>query len=143
VIRARAFRLIACHQNAQAGTTTQRSGLVDTWVNRPLVSAVEICKDACIAGGIRRRPSQTSKMNSHTPGFLIWAYVPSESGMTWEVPYVCQPPIGDVDGDVFYAAEDAHRVARILRQHYPGHLFAVVHTSRLPKVVRPELPSFV
>jgi hypothetical protein len=82
-------------------------------------------------------------MNNHTPGFLVWAYVPSESGMTWEIPYVCQPPIGEIDGDVFYAAEDAHRVARILRQHYPGHLFAVVHTSRPPKVVRPELPSFV
>ena len=84
-----------------------------------------------------------NEMTSHTPGFLIWSYVPTASLMGWEVPYVCQPPLGEVDGDVFYDARDAHRTAHTLRQHYPGHLFAVVHTSRLPKLARVDLPSFV
>lgn len=82
-------------------------------------------------------------MQNHTPGFLIWAYVPTGENLGWQVPYVCQPPIEEVDGDVFYDVADAHRVARTLRQHYPGHLFAVVHTSRAPKITRPELPDFI
>ena len=84
-----------------------------------------------------------NEMTTHTPGFLIWAYVPTASLMGWEVPYVCQPPLGEVDGDVFYDARDAHRTAHTLHQNFPGHLFAVVHTSRLPKLARVELPSFV
>jgi hypothetical protein len=44
---------------------------------------------------------------------------------------------------MFYCAADAHRIAHMLRQHFPGHLFAVVHTSRSPKLTRPELPSFL
>ncbi len=87
--------------------------------------------------------SRFSVMLYHTPGFLVWAYVPSAAdGAYWDVPHVCQPSLGDVDGDVFATAADAHRVARKLRQHYPGHLFAVVHTSRTPKVTSPQLPAF-
>lgn len=82
-------------------------------------------------------------MIGHTPGFLIWAYVPSESLTGWEVPYVCQPPLDEVDGDVFCCAADAHRIAHTLRKYFPGHLFAVVHTSRTPKITRPELPGFI
>ena len=83
-------------------------------------------------------------MNSHTAGWLVWAYVPNADLDGWQPPYVCQPSLGEVDGDVFYCAADAHRVAQTLRSVYHGHLFGVVHTSKLPKLAAgPQLPSFV
>lgn len=79
-------------------------------------------------------PFSIFKMQNHTPGYLVWAYIPDDSGTGWGVPYICQPALGEVDGDVFGTAADAHRTAKILREFYPGHLFAVLHTERTPKL---------
>ena len=73
-------------------------------------------------------------MLNHTSGFVVWCYVPNDNGDGWEPPHVCQPVIGEIDGDVFATAADAHSCATILRQHYHGHLFAVLHTSQTPKL---------
>jgi hypothetical protein len=49
--------------------------------------------------------------------FLIWCYVPNDALTGWGLPYVCQ--------DECPSMADAHHMARVLREHYPGHLFAV------------------
>lgn len=73
-------------------------------------------------------------MNHHSLGYLVWAYVPNADGDGWNPPYVAQPAIGEIDGDAFPTAADAHQVAKILRAHYPGHLFAVRPVISLPKL---------
>ena len=51
------------------------------------------------------------------PSPLVWCYVPTDQCNEWEPPYVCETECPTL--------ADAHHHARVLRQHYPGHLFAV------------------
>lgn len=53
---------------------------------------------------------------------LIWCYVPNDNGNGWRPPHVCE--------DECPTMADAHYLARILRDHYPGHLFAVTDGRR-------------
>ena len=50
---------------------------------------------------------------------LVWCYVPTPNLVGWELPYVCQSECPSL--------ADAHAMARVLRSHYPGHLFAVTN----------------
>ena len=70
--------------------------------------------------------------------FVIYAYVPSADLTGWESPYVCQPILGEVDGDVFYDRESANHCAKQLRQTFPGHLFAVRHVDSPALIARPS-----
>lgn len=63
---------------------------------------------------------------------LVWCYAPNSDLTGWNPPYICE--------DECPTLEDAHRHARVLREHYPGHLFAVTYGER-PKSARPVLPG--
>lgn len=74
-------------------------------------------------------------MNTNN-GYRVWCYVPDEELTGWDAPHCCMPTPGEVDGDCYYEAEDAHHVARMLRGIYHGHLFAVVPVGKTPLPTR-------
>jgi hypothetical protein len=66
-------------------------------------------------------------MNLHTE-WLVWCYIPNEEATGWLEPHICEDEATD--------KASAHQVAKILRRHFPGHLFGVMHASRAPKLTR-------
>jgi len=70
--------------------------------------------------------------------FVIYVYVPNADLTGWELPYVCQPSLGEVNVNAFYDRESANSCARQLRQTFPGHLFAVRHVYSPALIARPS-----